>query len=137
MEMGKWLLYLMFQSQVAVLDKQALYMHSPSFNNLDVHYDAVIDMTPEDIIQQYEDEAQAVMYHLNQKCAEMMMVPRYKSISRTKVQDRWVLHNRNNVVVMKVRILIILMMPKRKKQNVTQMNIWDVPLFPPRSRRRT
>ena len=30
-----------------------LYMHKPSSNNLGNSYDVVIDMTPEDIIQQY------------------------------------------------------------------------------------
>ena len=32
-----------------------LYMHTPSHNNLDDHYNGIVDMIPEDIIEQYEN----------------------------------------------------------------------------------
>ena len=33
-------------------------MHRQSYSNLDDHYDAIVDMAPQHIIQQYEDETQ-------------------------------------------------------------------------------
>ena len=44
-----------------------------SCNYLADHYDAIVDMTPEDIIQQYEMKLSSLMCHINQKCAEMMV----------------------------------------------------------------
>ena len=35
-----------------------LYMQKPCHNSLDDHYDTIVDITPEDIFQQYEDVAE-------------------------------------------------------------------------------
>ena len=72
---------------MAVLGEQSIcYMHKQNCNVIHDHYGAIVDMIPENIIQQYEIEAQVLICHLNQKCAEMM-VPNSKYISRAEVKS--------------------------------------------------
>ena len=82
-------------------------------------------MTPKDIIKQYENEAQR---------SEVSSQPEVYRNDGTQLKEHQldailsqVGHASQEVLMKKVKILIIVRMSKRRKKNVSEMNLWDIP----------